>query len=57
VRDFPANGERLVADAPTGVDHVLVNGVPIRLDGVSLSGQLEPKPGSILRSRRKRGPG
>ena len=57
VRDFPADGERLVADAPTGVDHVLVNGVPIRLDGVSLAGQLEPKPGSILRSRRKGGPG
>ena len=57
VRDFPADGERLVADAPTGVDHVLVNGVPIRLDGVSLSGQLEPKPGSILRSRRKGEPG
>jgi N-acyl-D-amino-acid deacylase len=57
VRDFPADGERLVADAPTGVDHVLVNGVPIRRNGVSVSGQLERKPGSILRSRRMRGPG
>ena len=26
--DFPANGERLTADAPTGVTHVLVNGTP-----------------------------
>ena len=30
VRDMPADGERLVADAPEGIDHVLVNGVPIR---------------------------
>src|SRR5262249_37303457 len=30
VRDFPASGERLVADAPTGIAHVVVNGVPIR---------------------------
>ncbi len=32
VRDFPADTERLTADAPTGVRHVLVNGVPIRVD-------------------------
>ena len=32
VRDFPANGERLAAEEPTGVRHVLVNGVPIRRD-------------------------
>jgi N-acyl-D-amino-acid deacylase len=57
VRDFPADGERLVADQPVGLDHVLVNGVPIRLDGASLSGELEPKPGRILRSSRKREPG
>ena len=35
-RDFPADGERLTAEEPTGVRHVLVNGVPIRLDGVQL---------------------
>ena len=33
VRDFPANGERLTADAPVGMTHTLVNGVPIRVDG------------------------
>jgi N-acyl-D-aspartate/D-glutamate deacylase len=33
VRDFPADGERLTADAPVGVRHTLVNGVPIRVDG------------------------
>ena len=33
VRDFPAGGERLTADAPVGMTHTLVNGVPVRLDG------------------------
>jgi N-acyl-D-aspartate/D-glutamate deacylase len=50
VRDMPADGERLVADAPGGVDHVLVNGTPIRVDGRSLLGALERLPGQILRS-------
>ena len=36
VRDFPANGERLTAEEPTGVRHVLVNGTPIRRDGSQL---------------------
>jgi N-acyl-D-aspartate/D-glutamate deacylase len=30
VRDLPGGEERLVADQPTGLRHVLVNGVPIR---------------------------
>ncbi len=30
VRDFPANADRLTADAPQGMVHVLVNGTPIR---------------------------
>ena len=40
IRDFPADGERLTADAPVGLTHTLVNGVPIRLDGqpVDVSG-------------------
>jgi N-acyl-D-aspartate/D-glutamate deacylase len=33
VRDFPADGERLTAEEPTGLQHVLVNGTPIRVDG------------------------
>ncbi|HEX9259865.1 MAG TPA: amidohydrolase family protein [Acidimicrobiales bacterium] len=37
VRDFPADAERLTADQPSGMTHVLVNGVPIRLDGQSLA--------------------
>ena len=32
VADFPANSERLTADRPIGVRHVLVNGTPIRVD-------------------------
>jgi N-acyl-D-aspartate/D-glutamate deacylase len=36
VRDFPAGGERLTAEEPTGVRHVLVNGTPIRRDGVQI---------------------
>jgi N-acyl-D-aspartate/D-glutamate deacylase len=32
VRDFPADGERLTSEEPTGVRHVLVNGTPIRVD-------------------------
>ena len=35
VRDFPADAERLTAEEPTGVRHVLVNGTPIRCDGRS----------------------
>ena len=36
VRDFPADGERLTAEEPTGVRHILVNGTPIRVDGSQL---------------------
>ncbi|CAB4991958.1 unannotated protein [freshwater metagenome] len=32
IADFPAGSERLTADQPVGVRHVLVNGVPIRVD-------------------------
>ena len=50
VRDFPADGERLVADAPTGIAHILVNGTPIARDGTSLVGTLERGPGRVIRS-------
>ena len=48
LRDFPAGGEHLTADAPTGVTHVLVNGTPIRVDGrqLDLAGAT---PGAVLR--------
>ncbi len=46
--DFPAGAERLTADQPTGIRHILVNGTPTQVDGVhdfaARSGQLV-KPG------------
>jgi N-acyl-D-amino-acid deacylase len=44
VRDFPADAERLTAEEPSGVRHVLVNGIPIRSDGSQLD-SLEERPG------------
>jgi len=45
VRDFPADGERLTAEEPSGVRHVLVNGTPIRTDESQLD-SLEALPGT-----------
>jgi N-acyl-D-aspartate/D-glutamate deacylase len=50
VRDMPADGERLVADSPTGIDAVLVNGTPIRVDGKAIDHLLDELPGAVLRS-------
>jgi N-acyl-D-aspartate/D-glutamate deacylase len=49
VRDFPAEGERLVADAPQGMAHVVVNGTPIRVDGEPVPDAIDSKPGRLLR--------
>jgi N-acyl-D-amino-acid deacylase len=49
VRDFPADGERLVADRPEGMSHVLVGGTPIRVDGEAVEEGLAAKPGTLLR--------
>ena len=38
VRDFPADADRLTAEEPTGVRHVLVNGTAIRQDGAQVEG-------------------
>ena len=48
VRDMPASGERLVADKPSGVAHVLVNGTPIVRDGATMIGALDHLPGQTL---------
>lgn len=50
VRDFPADAERLTADEPTGVRHVLVNGRPIQIDGQPVTEALESKPGRLVKS-------
>ena len=42
VRDFPAGGERLTAEEPIGLRHVLVNGTPIRRDEVQLDTSVRP---------------
>jgi N-acyl-D-amino-acid deacylase len=49
VRDFPANTERLTADAPVGMRHVLVNGTPIQIDGTQLPDALAARPGHLVR--------
>ena len=54
VRDFPADTERLTADAPIGVRHVLVNGTPIQLDGVQLPEALAARPGQMVRPSPRR---
>jgi N-acyl-D-aspartate/D-glutamate deacylase len=46
VRDFPAHAERLTADGPNGVRHVLVNGTPIRSDERSHIDSLAQRPGT-----------
>jgi N-acyl-D-amino-acid deacylase len=51
VVDFPAGGDRLIADAPTGLRHVLVNGVAIRRDNAPV--EAAPRPGRLLRNRRE----
>jgi N-acyl-D-amino-acid deacylase len=50
LRDFPADGERLTADAPVGMTHVFVNGVPIRVDNEPAVEGLDSRPGTVLRS-------
>ncbi len=49
VRDFPADAERLTADRPEGVTHVLVNGTPIRENGASTPELLARRPGRLAR--------
>ncbi len=49
VRDFPGGSERLTADAPVGMTHVLVNGTIIRRDGVALDADVMGRPGRLLR--------
>ena len=49
VRDFPAGAERLTADQPDGMRHVLVNGVPVVADGVLTGAATSAPPGQIVR--------
>ena len=51
VRDLPAEGDRLIADAPEGLDWIFVNGEAIRAEGRPATETLDTLPGTILRSR------
>ena len=48
LQDFPADGERLTADTPVGMTHVLVNGVPIRVDNEPDAEGLAAVPGELV---------
>jgi N-acyl-D-aspartate/D-glutamate deacylase len=54
VRDFPAGSERLTADAPTGMRHVVVNGQPIQVDGARIEEALAHRPGQVVRPAPRR---
>ena len=47
VRDFPADAERLTADAPIGVNHVVVNGTAVQVDGQRVDDA--GRPGRVVR--------
>ena len=49
VRDFPADSERLTADAPTGMRHVVVNGHPIQVDGEPVPAEEMGRPGQLVK--------
>ena len=42
VRDFPADADRLTADQPRGMRHVLVNGTAIQLNGAVVEADARP---------------
>ncbi len=48
VRDFPANGERLTADQPTGMIHTFVNGVAVVTDGRLVDSATKDRPGQLV---------
>ncbi len=50
VSDFPAGSERLTADAPEGMRHILVNGRPILRDGERLDDVEGLRPGQLVRA-------
>ena len=45
VQDFPAGADRLTADTPTGIRHVLVNGTVITEGGDVVASALDERPG------------
>ena len=48
VADFPAGAERLTADQPTGMRHLLVNGTVVQRDGALLDDAIRQRPGRVV---------
>ena len=48
VQDLPGGVDRVVADQPKGLRHVMVNGAPILADGRDVRSELDRLPGSFL---------
>jgi N-acyl-D-aspartate/D-glutamate deacylase len=53
VRDFPADGERLTADQPSGMRHLLVNGEVVQRDGELDASAADRRPGQLVRPARR----
>ena len=49
VRDLPGGADRLISDA-SGIEAVIVNGIPIREHGASVVDEEGELPGSVLRA-------
>lgn len=49
LRDFPADAERLTADQPVGMRHLLVNGVSVIDDGALSADAVARRPGQMVR--------
>jgi N-acyl-D-aspartate/D-glutamate deacylase len=49
VNDFPAGAERLTADQPEGMRHLLVNGTQLIADGELSSSAVAARPGQLVR--------
>jgi N-acyl-D-aspartate/D-glutamate deacylase len=48
LNDFPAGAERLTADQPVGMRHLLVNGTPVIDDGQLLDSAVNARPGQLV---------
>jgi len=49
VNDFPAGAERLTADQPEGMRHLLVNGTQLIADGELSTAAVDARPGQLVR--------
>jgi len=49
INDFPAGAERLTADQPEGMRHLLVNGEHVIADGTLRDEAVATRPGRIVR--------